>query len=312
MSFTTINLPKLAIDSAIDASLLIKDPESNQYISVFETDTDNTTENEAMKRLALTKFYERLEKALCIAAKQLDERYRFQATAIAKQFPLLMSGLWKDSDKLSSEDTIDSVIKHGTLSIGFIGLAEALTVLTGKHHGESDTAQTEGVKIIQYMRKRITDFSNIYDHNYSLLATPAEGLAGKFTKKDKTEYGEIKGITDKEYYTNSSHVPVWYKCSAKHKAEVEAPYHKLCGAGHIFYVEIDGDATKNIEAVQDIVDLIMENNIGYGSINHNRNRCSDCGYESADDFPKDDNENSYCPKCESLNVTELQRITGLM
>ena len=310
LSFTTINLPKLAIDSAIDASLLVKDSETDKYVSVFDTYID-TARLKSMKKLALTKFYERLEKALCIAAKQLDERYQFQAMAIAKQFPLLMSGLWNGSDKLEPTERIESVIKNGTLGIGFIGLAEALTALTGKHHGESEASQKEGLKIIGYMKKRTTDFSNIYDHNYSVLATPAEGLSGKFTKKDRAEYGEIKGITDKEYYTNSNHVPVWYKCSAKHKAEVEAPYHALTGGGHIFYVEIDGDATKNIEAVQDIVDLIMENNIGYGSINHNRNRCSDCGYESADDFPKDDNGETYCPKCQSLNVTELQRITGL-
>jgi ribonucleoside-triphosphate reductase len=217
-----------------------------------------------------------------------------------------MSSLWVGSEKLKPNDTIESVINQGTLGIGFIGLAECLIALTGKHHGESEEAQKLGLRIISYMRERINDFCEKYHHNYSVLATPAEGLSGKFTRIDKKDFGEIKGVTDKDYYTNSNHVPVYYKCSAKHKAEVEAPYHELTRGGHIFYVEIDGDATHNPDAVMNIVDLIDRYNMGYGSVNHNRNRCMDCGYENAE---KDLVE---CPKCGSTHIDKLQRITGYL
>jgi ribonucleoside-triphosphate reductase len=217
-----------------------------------------------------------------------------------------MSRLWIGADKLESTDTIESVINQGTLGIGFIGLAECLIALVGKHHGESDEAQQLGLKIVSHMRSRANEFSEKYQHNFSVLATPAEGLSGKFTAKDRKSFGEIPGVTDKIYYTNSNHVPVYYKCSPRHKAKIEGPYHELTRGGHIFYVEIDGDATHNPQAIADIVDLMDANNIGYCSVNHNRNRCMKCGYEDAQEGLE------VCPKCGSHDIDKLQRITGYL
>jgi ribonucleoside-triphosphate reductase len=198
------------------------------------------------------------------------------------------------------------VINQGTLGIGFIGLAECLIALTGKHHGESEESQALGLKIVSHMRSRANEYCEKYGHNFSILATPAEGLSGKFTVKDRKTFGIIPGVTDKIYYTNSNHVPVYYKCSPRHKAKIEAPYHELTRGGHIFYVEIDGDATHNPQAIADIVDLMDKYNIGYGSVNHNRNRCMDCGYEDAQSDLKE------CPKCHSKHLDKLQRITGYL
>ena len=251
-------------------------------------------------------FFSKLDELLEITAKQLCDRYEFQKTALRKQFPLLMSSLWMGCEKLGPNDMVGSVINQGTLGIGFIGLAECLIALTGKHHGESEEAQALGLRIVTYMRDRANEFSERYHHNFSILATPAEGLSGRFTRIDRKNFGEIKGITDKIYYTNSNHIPVYYHCSPKHKAEVEAPYHDLTRGGHIFYIEIDGDATHNPQAIMDIVDLMDKNNIGYCSVNHNRNRCLDCGYEDAQ-------ENlTVCPNCGSENIDKLQRITGYL
>ncbi len=278
LSFTTINIVKLALECRE-----IKDKETR-----------------------INTFFAKLDSILEITALQLHERYNFQKTALAKQFPLLMSSLWIGCDNLNPNDTIESVINQGTLGIGFIGLAECLIALTGKHHGEDENAQQLGIKIITYMRDRANEFCEKYQHNYSILATPAEGLSGRFTKKDKKEFGIIEGVTDKEYYTNSNHVPVYYKCNAKHKAEVEAPYHELTRGGHIFYVEIDGDATHNPESIMQIVDLMDKYNVGYGSINHNRNKCLNCGYENSE------KEMKTCPNCGSTNIDKLQRITGYL
>lgn len=251
-------------------------------------------------------FYEKFDYYIDITIKQLYERYKFQCTALKSQFPLLMSGLWIGSDKLKSTDKVEDVLKNGTLGVGFIGLAECLIALTGKHHGESEESQKLGIEIITHLRDKVKKASDDYDLNYSVLATPAEGLSGKFTKKDREQFGEIKNITDKEYYTNSNHVPVWYHCTIKHKAEVEAPYHELTLGGHIFYVELDGDATHNNKAVMQVVELIRKNNIGYGSINHLRNRCLDCGYEDAE------KDLTVCPNCGSKNIDTIQRITGYL
>lgn len=258
------------------------------------------------KTQRIEQFFAKLDNLLEITAQQLCDRYDFQKTALAKQFPLLMSSLWNGCENLKPTDTIASVINQGTLGIGFIGLAECLIALVGKHHGESDEAQALGLRIISYMRDRVTEFSERYQHNFSVLATPAEGLSGRFTRIDRQKYGEIPGVTDKIYYTNSNHVPVYYKCSPKHKAEIEAPYHALTGGGHIFYIEIDGDATHNPQAIMDIVDLMDKNNIGYCSVNHNRNRCMHCGYEDAQDNLE------VCPKCGSDSIDKLQRITGYL
>ena len=279
LSFTTINLVKLAIEA-------------------MQAESDKT--------LRIKKFFERLDWALDISAKQLNERYDFQKTALKKQFPLLMNGLWLGSDKLDENDSIESVINQGTLSIGFIGLAECLIALIGKHHGESDEAQELGLRIISHMAEKINGFAETYQHNFTFLATPAEGLSGKFTKRDKKTFGILPGITDKDYYTNSSHIPVYYKCTPEHKAAIEGPYHKYENAGHIFYVEIDGDATHNPEAIMQIVDLMDKYDIGYGSVNHNRNRCLDCGYEDATDGLTE------CPHCHGHHIDTLQRITGYL
>ena len=278
LSFSTINIVRLAIECM----------------------------NIENKTTRIDKFFAKLDEILEITAKQLCDRYDFQKTALRKQFPLLMSSLWMGCEKLGPEDTVGRVINQGTLGIGFIGLAECLIALTGKHHGESEEAQELGLRIVTYMRDRADEFSERYQHNFSVLATPAEGLSGKFTRIDRKNYGEIKGVTDKIYYTNSNHVPVYYKCSPKHKAEVEAPYHDLTRGGHIFYIEIDGDATHNPQAIMDIVDLMDKNNIGYCSVNHNRNRCMDCGYEDAQD------NLTQCPKCHGKNIDKLQRITGYL
>ena len=258
------------------------------------------------KQLRIDTFFAKLDKLLGTTAKQLNDRFQFQKTALAKQFQLVMSKLWIGADKLDENDTIESVINQGTLGIGFIGLAECLIALIGKHHGESEEAQELGIRIVTYMRDAANRFSEKYQHNYSILATPAEGLSGRFTKFDKKKFGLIPGVTDKDYYTNSNHVPVYYHCSPRHKAEIEAPYHDLTRGGHIFYVEIDGDATHNPEAIMDIVDLMDEYNIGYGSVNHNRNRCMHCGYEDATEGLTE------CPKCGSTNIDTLQRITGYL
>lgn len=278
LSFTTINIVKLAIECRSIAN-------SEERINTF---------------------FKKLDHILEITAKQLDERYQFQKTAFVKQFPLLMTKLWINADKLNPDDTIEKVINQGTLGIGFIGLAECLKALTGKHHGESEEAQALGVKIVRYMCDRCAEYSEHYQHNYSLLATPAEGLSGRFTRFDRKEFGEIEGVTDRDYYTNSNHVPVYYKCSATHKAQVEAPYHELTRGGHIFYVEMDGDATHNPKAIERIVDMMDAYNMGYGSMNHNRNRCMDCGYENAA------KKLDVCPKCGSTHIDRLQRITGYL
>ena len=258
------------------------------------------------KEERIHRFFQKLDEVLDIAARQLCDRYDFQKTALAKQFPLLMTRLWKGSENLKPGDTIESVINQGTLGIGFIGLAECLVALTGKHHGEDADSQALGLRIVSHMRSRANEYSEKYQHNFSVLATPAEGLSGKFTKADRKTFGVIPGITDKVYYTNSNHVPVYYHCSPRHKAQIEAPYHELTRGGHIFYVEIDGDATHNPEAISDIVDLMDKYDIGYGSVNHNRNRCMHCGYEDAQ------SELDTCPKCGSHAIDKLQRITGYL
>ncbi|WP_315403909.1 anaerobic ribonucleoside triphosphate reductase [Hoylesella saccharolytica] len=278
LSFSTINIVRLAIEC-----MGIKNKEER-----------------------INCFFAKLDKMLDVTAKQLNERYDFQKTAFAKQFPLLMRSLWLGADQLNPNDSIEAVINQGTLSIGFIGLAECLKALLGVHHGESDEAQNLGLKIVSYMRERCNEYTEKYHHNFSVLATPAEGLSGKFTKIDRKEFGVLEGITDRDYYTNSNHVPVYYKCSARHKAEVEAPYHEMTRAGHIFYVEIDGDATHNPQVIMNVVDMMDHYNMGYGSVNHNRNRCMDCGYENADAHLES------CPRCGSTHIDRLQRITGYL
>ena len=272
LSFTTINLPRIALLSDNYADFLVN-----------------------------------LEDAVDIAVEQLIERYEFQCEGLKKQFPMLMSGMWQDSEKLSDKNTpVKEVLKHGTLAVGFIGLAECLTVLTGNHHGESDYAQKVGLQIVTEMRDRCKYWADILDLNIGLLATPAEGLSGKFVGKDREEFGVITGVTDKDFYTNSNHVPVDCKISYVDKLTIEAPYHALTLGGHIAYVEVDGNPENNPEAVMDIVQTMLDCNIGYGSVNFARARCLDCGYEDGSD------KFETCPKCESNHVDVLERITGYL
>lgn len=271
LSFTTINLVKIALECKNNP---------NNY------------------------FY-KLKKYVDLSIKQLKERYDFQKTALKKQFPLLMSGMWNSSENLNINDTVESVISQGTLGVGFIGLAEALIVLTGKHHGESEESQKLGLEIVSYI-KNVVDLAKLSSGlNYAILATPAEGLAGKFTLKDRKQFGVIERVTDKDYYTNSNHVPVYYKCTPSHKAAIEGPYHKLTLGGHIFYVEADSDITKNPEAVDTIVRLGIKNDCGYISVNHFQARCPRCNFEANDKFTKE------CPYCH-IGMDILQRITGYL
>lgn len=278
LSFSTMNLPGLAL-----SVMHIQD-----------------------KAERINTFFQKLSRLTDVTIRQLLKRYEFQCEALAKQFPLLMSGMWMGSENLKSTDKVAPVLKHGTLGVGFIGLAECLIALIGKHHGESQEAQELGLSIIASITNLVDIRAKEYSLNFSVLATPAEGLSGKFTKKDRKKYGVVPGVTDKDYYTNSNHVPVYYHCSAKHKAAVEGPYHELTRGGHIFYVELDGDATHNVQAIDDIVKLMDKYNIGYASVNHNRNRCMTCGYEDAS---KDLQE---CPQCGSSHIDRLQRITGYL
>ena len=256
LSFTSINLPRIAIEAEGD----------------------------------IEKFYANLKKMMDLVVGQLMDRFAIQSRKHVYNFPFLMGqGVWIDSDKLGYNDTVGEVLKHGTLSIGFIGLAETLTALFGHHHGESEQMQEKGLEIIGFMRKYLDDLSAEKQLNFTLLATPAEGLSGRFVRMDKKRYGIIKGVTDKDYYTNSFHVPVYYKISAFEKIQKEAPYHALTNAGHISYVELDGDTANNVEAFEAIVRCMHDAGIGYGSINHPVDRDPLCGYVGV--------IGEVCPRC---------------
>ena len=256
LSFTSINLPRLAIESGGDEK----------------------------------KFYDSLEHMLELVAQQLLDRFEIQANKHIYNYPFLMGqGVWLDSDKLSLQDNLREVLKHGTLSIGFIGLAETLTALYGHHHGESEEMQKKGLEIIGFMRDFCDRISQQHKMNFTLLATPAEGLSGRFIRMDQKRYGKLPGITDREYYTNSFHIPVWFPISVYDKIRLEAPYHALCNAGHISYVELDGDTARNVEAFESVVRCMHDFGIGYGSINHPVDRDPICGYVGI--------IGDVCPRC---------------
>ena len=256
LSFTSINLPRLAIESGGDEK----------------------------------KFYDSLENMLELVAQQLLDRFEIQANKHIYNYPFLMGqGVWLDSDKLSLQDNLREVLKHGTLSIGFIGLAETLTALYGHHHGESEEMQKKGLEIIGFMRSFCDRISQEHKMNFTLLATPAEGLSGRFIRMDQKRYGKLPGITDREYYTNSFHIPVWFPISVYDKIRLEAPYHALCNAGHISYVELDGDTARNVEAFESVVRCMHDFGIGYGSINHPVDRDPICGYVGI--------IGDVCPRC---------------
>lgn len=299
LSFSTINLPRLAIEASYEAQ------EKLDLKFELGKNSQNSMTKE-YKELVKEIFIKKLEQYAQITAKQLYDRYCFQATAIKKQFPLLMSGLWLDSEKLKANDKVEPVLKHGTLSIGFIGLAECLIALTGQHHGESSESQALGIEIITKLKNMTEEFSNDYDLNYVLFGVPAERLAGKFTKMDKQKYGVIPGVTDREYYTNSNHVPVWYECSREEKAKIEAPYHELMRGGHIFYVELERGVQNSPETVEEIVDLMDKYNMGYGTVNFPKTKCANCGFEIAKTHVK------YCSVCDSEEIEVIQRITGYL
>lgn len=251
LSFTSINLPRLGIKHGIVSG----------------------------EKADIKGFFEELEKLMDMVRDQLLERFEIQCNKRTYNFPFLLGqGIWLDSEKLKPTDRLRRVLKHGTLSIGFIGLAECLKALIGKHHGESDEAQELGLKIIRFMRKKCDEYSEKYNLNFTCLATPAEGLSGRFVNIDKAVYGKIKGVTDRDYYTNSFHVPVYYNISIVNKIKKEAPYHELTNAGHISYIELDGDTTKNLDAFEKIVRIMKEHNMGYAAINHPVDRDPVCGY----------------------------------
>ena len=253
LSFTSINLPRIGIKHGI----CLKERE--------KADMDG--------------FYEDLAEIMELVKDQLLERFEIQCNKRVYNFPFLLgSGVWTDGDKLKPTDRLRKILKHGTLTIGFIGLAETLKALIGKHHGESKEAQKLGLEIIGFMRKKCDEFAKKYNLNITLIATPAEGLSGRFVNIDRAIYGSIKGVTDRKYYTNSFHIPVYYNISIKDKIELEAPYHNLTNGGHISYIELDGDTVSNVDAFESVIRLMKESGIGYGAINHPVDRDPVCGY----------------------------------
>ena len=252
-------------------------------------------------------FFEELERKVDLCIDQLMERYKIQASKKVKNYPFLMGqGIWLDSDKLKPEDSVAEVLKHGTLTVGFIGLAECLKALIGSHHGETPEAQSLGLEIIGFMRKKMDEATEKTGFNYSLIATPAEGLSGRFVRIDRAKYGVIEGVTDRDYYTNSFHIPVYFNISAFDKIRLEAPYHALTNGGHITYVELDGDPCKNLEAFEQVVRCMKENGVGYGSINHPVDRDPVCGYTGIID-----NECPCCHRTEDDSDRGFERIRRL-
>lgn len=273
LSFTSINLVKIALTS-----------------QTFEA------------------FINKLDKYTDIVIRQLYDRYLFQSRKLVKDFTFLHGeGVWTGSSELKPNDTLEKVLKQGSLSVGFIGLAECLVALIGKHHGESEEAQKMGIEIVAFLRQKCDQACKQYDLNYSLIATPAEGLSGRFTRQDQKEFGIIKGVTDRGYYTNSFHIPVYYPMCALDKIKKEAVYHPFTNAGHITYIEVDGDISKNLKAMDTIVKTMAECGIGYGSINHPIDRCKSCGYNGVID--------NECPGCHTTEESEfdrIRRITGYL
>jgi ribonucleoside-triphosphate reductase (formate) len=253
-------------------------------------------------------FFRNLNRYMDLTIQQLLDRYEYQASKLVTDFKFLyMQGIWNDSEKLQLHESVRDVIKQGSLSVGFIGLAECLVSLIGKHHGESEAALQLGVRIIKHMRERMDEATKQHDLNFSLIATPAEGLSGKFTKKDREEFGEIEGITNRDYYTNSFHVPVYYQIKAIDKIRIEGQFHQYCNAGHITYIEVDGNVTNNIEALDKIVHAMAMNDIGYGSINHLVDTCQCCEYKGI--------IHEQCPSCgndDQVTIERIRRITGYL
>ena len=251
-------------------------------------------------------FYKELSDIMDMVKDQLLERFEVQCSKHNYNFPFLLGqGIWNNGEKLKPTDRLRKVWKHGTLSTGFIGLAECLKALTGKHHGESEESEKLGLEIVEFMRKRCDENSRKYNLNFTCVATPAEGLSGRFTGIDRAIYGKIKGVTDREYYTNSFHVPVYYNISITDKIEKEAPFHELTNGGHISYIELDGDTVSNVEAFEKIIRVMKEAGIGYGAINHPVDRDPVCGYVGV--------INDVCPKCgrHEFEGVPIEQITSI-
>lgn len=277
LSFTSINLPRIAIEAQGNIDW----------------------------------FFSTLDRRVDLVFRQLLDRMKIQCSKKVRNYPFLMGqGIWLDSEKLGPDDDLTEVLKHGTLTVGFIGLAEALTALYGKHHGESETARQMGLRIVRFMRDKADAMTEKTGLNFSLIATPAEGLSGRFVRMDRKRYGIIPGVTDRDYYTNSFHVPVYYDISAFEKIKIEAPYHALTNGGHITYIELDGDPSKNIDAYEAVVRCMKENGIGYGAINHPVDRDPVCGYNGIID--------DVCPGCGrtendgEIGFERIRRITGYL
>ncbi|MBR3183190.1 MAG: anaerobic ribonucleoside triphosphate reductase [Firmicutes bacterium] len=277
LSFTSVNLPRLAIKAKGDVDI----------------------------------FFELLDGMVDTAMDQLYDRFKIQCQKKVRNFPFLMGqGIWIDSENLGPDDTVEEVIKHGTLTVGFIGLAECLKALIGKHHGESEEAQKLGLEIVSFMRRKTDERARQTKLNWSLIATPAEGLSGRFVRIDKKKYGVIEGVTDRDYYTNSFHVPVYYPINAFEKIRLEAPYHALTNGGHISYIELDGDPMKNLDAFEKVIRCMKESGIGYGSVNHPVDRDPCCGYTGIID--------NVCPQCGRTEkdgdkgFERIRRITGYL
>jgi ribonucleoside-triphosphate reductase len=273
LSFTTLNLPRLGIKAKGDIAM----------------------------------FFDMLDAKIKLGVEQLLERFEIQAKKKVKNYPFLMGeGVWIGSDKLGREDEVREILKHGSLSLGFIGLAETLVALTGEHHGQSEKAQNLGMEIIGHLRQRMDEASAKYGLNFTLLATPAEGLSGRFVKIDKKLFGELPGITDRDYYTNSFHIPVYFKIPAFDKIRLEAPYHALTNAGHITYIEMDGDPLDNLDAFEKVIRYMRECGVGYGSVNHPVDRDPVCGFAG---IIKD-----QCPGCgrreDDVPFERIRRVTG--
>ncbi|EOV9529028.1 anaerobic ribonucleoside triphosphate reductase [Bacillus cytotoxicus] len=246
-------------------------------------------------------FFEALQHYLDLGVRQLLERFAYQCTKKARDFQFLYSqGVWRGGEKLQPEDSVAEILKQGTLSIGFIGLAECLVALTGKHHGEDEGTWQLGYEIVRFMRQKMDEATEKYNLNFSLIATPAEGLSGKFVKKDREEFGSINGVTNRNYYTNSFHIPVYYPIQAVKKIRLEGPFHALCNGGHITYIELDGAAVHNVKALKQIVQAMSQYGVGYGSINHPVDRCKCCGYRGVIE--------NECPSCGNENEHEIERI----
>lgn len=283
LSFTTLNLPRLGIKYGIKTS--------------------------DRNKADLEGFFAELDEKINLIGEQLLERFEIQASKKVKNFPFLMGqGIWKGSENLGWDDELRDIIKEGTLTMGFIGLAECLIALTGKHHGEDESSRALGEKIIRHIRNKMDEMSEAHKLNYSLIATPAEGLSGRFTRIDRKLFGEIEGVTDKDYYTNSFHVPVYYKLSAYEKIQIEAPYHELTNAGHISYIELDGNPSSNLDAFETIIRAMKDAGIGYGSINHPLDRDPVCGYNGV--------IGDTCPSCGreegDVPFERIRRITGYL